>query len=102
MLYDKGALQTLSDELAAHRTALLTESGNLQGAAKRLSVAWEGNEGFASFANVKAKWDMEFGSDVGADPESTIGTMDALSKAVQQALINAFQADGKVSAGFGG
>lgn len=102
MLYDKQALQTLSDELAAHRTSLLSESSNLQSAAQRLSVAWEGNDGFASFTVAKNKWDVEFGKEDGADPESTIGTIDALSKAVAQALANAFTADGKVSAGFGG
>lgn len=102
MLYDRNALQTLSNELADHRTELLRQSGNLQNAAKNLASAWEDNEGLAAFNVAKTKWDAEFGNELGQDPQSTIGMIDALSKAVEQALRNALNADSKVAQGFGG
>ncbi|WP_040794562.1 hypothetical protein [Nocardia higoensis] len=102
MLYDKGALQTLSIELDDHRKDLVTQSGNLQAAAAKLASAWQDNESLVAFNQAKRKWDAEFGDEAGSDPESTIGMMDALSKAVDQALRNAINADSKVAQGFGG
>ncbi|WP_216911442.1 hypothetical protein OG225_38710 [Nocardia sp. NBC_01377] len=104
MLYNGPILQTLSEELATHRGALVAEAANLQAAAKRLGIAWEGNTGLDAFNIAKHKWDVEFGNPEkdGESPDSTIGIIDALSKAVEQAKNNAFHADGKVSQGFGG
>lgn len=103
MLYERTVLQELSELLEDFHKDLRTEAENLQSCAANLAQSWEGNAGLEAFQTSKRKWDQEFG-DVNneTDPNTTMGKISALSKAVQQAMNNASAADKVVSQGFGG
>ncbi|MEV5649101.1 hypothetical protein AB0L57_12690 [Nocardia sp. NPDC052254] len=103
MLYERQVLQELSDLLDGFHKDLRSEAENLQTCAGKLAQSWEGNAGLEAFQNSKKKWDQEFG-DINDEngPDTTMGKIARLSKAVQQAMNNASAADKVVSQGFGG
>lgn len=100
MLYEATVLHELSDLLDSFHKDLLTEAGNLEDCAAKLAHAWEGNAGLEAFQNSKKKWDQEFGDNYGSDPNSTIGKISALSRAVTNASHNATAADKVVENSF--
>ncbi len=103
MLYERQVLQELSDLLDGFHKDLRSEADNLQNCAAKLAQSWEGNAGLDAFQQSKKKWDQEFG-DINdeTDPNTTMGKIAALSKAVTTAMNNASAADKVVSQGFGG
>lgn len=103
MLYERTVLQELSELLDGFHKDLTAEAGNLQDTAGKLALAWEGNAGLEAFETSKHKWDLEFGDLHGdSDPNSTLGKISALSRAVSTAMNNATAADKVVANGFGG
>ncbi|WP_405133475.1 WXG100 family type VII secretion target [Nocardia sp. NBC_01388] len=102
MKYDPAILTQLSQDLDTLHKQLTQQASTLQSAAKTLSVAWEGNEGYSAFAATKSKWDGEFGSEEDTSPQTAIGKLKYMSTAVANALTNAQNADGGVAGAFGG
>lgn len=105
MKYNAATLQGLLDDLVVLRRDLRTQAANLQQAATKLSVAWEGNEGFEGFRGAKVRFDAEYGTEDTGDStvdETTIGKLNGLAQAVESAWRNATSTDGKVAAAFGG
>lgn len=102
MKYDAPTLTGLAEELSGFRTDLQGQADNLREAAQKLMTAWEGNEGYEAFAGAKKRFDAEFGEQGDLGPETTIGKLDNLSRAVSEALSNAQGTDSKVRSGFGG
>ncbi|WP_067819019.1 WXG100 family type VII secretion target [Nocardia inohanensis] len=97
--YHFGTISELQSTLDELRGKLLSEAANLETAAKNLMAAWEGNEGYNAFKATKDKWDAEFGTSAG-EAGSTIGTLDAMSRAVQDAGSRAQGADKSVESLF--
>ncbi|ATL65756.1 WXG100 family type VII secretion target [Nocardia terpenica] len=102
MKYDAPTLTHLSEELGRLYGQLQTQASQLQAAAKTLETAWEGNQGFEGFHAAKNKWDNQFGREGDTGPDTALGKVNALSKAVSDALSSAQHTDGKVGSGFGG
>ncbi|WP_406272754.1 hypothetical protein OH799_33390 [Nocardia sp. NBC_00881] len=93
MNYDRGTLETLIDQLHTHESTLGVEVDNLKiVAGKLINVVWEGNSSAGDFQAAHDNWINEFSD-----------TRDKLAKmrsAIDDALINAFAADKKVSDSF--
>lgn len=89
MTYDRGALQTLIDQLDTHHRNLGEEIHRLERVAQKLiSVAWEENNSATAFQQAHKNWANEF--------SDTHVKIERLRDAVDTALGNAFAADQKV------
>lgn len=105
MKYDPKILGPLIQDLSALRDKLRTDAENLQAAAEKLSIAWEGNAGFEGFRDAKTRFDAEFGTVYNDDTvvdETTIGKLNGIGKAVEAAWQNAQGMDARIGASFGG
>lgn len=105
MKYDPKVLGPLIEDLKALRTELRAHAETFEEQATKLSVAWEGNQGFEGFRDAKKRFDNEFGTadtgDMTVD-ETTIGKLNGLGRAVEAAWQNAVNQDAKVGQAFGG
>ncbi|MEC3955009.1 hypothetical protein VMT65_18350 [Nocardia sp. CDC153] len=111
MLYDKAGMTHLADQLrqyhkdlvavAGDGTAAVDTSSDLGQAVEKLKQAWSdpnsGAENGALEAVIAAKsdWDKAYA-------DKCLSTLDAVTKAVENALANALAADAKVGNSFGG
>ncbi|WP_280435855.1 WXG100 family type VII secretion target [Nocardia carnea] len=105
MKYDPNILGPLIQDLESLRDKLRVDAENLQAAAGKLAIAWDGNAGYEGFRDAKNRFDAEFGteySDNTVVDETTIGKLNGIGKAVEAAWQNALGTDAKIGASFGG
>jgi hypothetical protein len=102
MKYDAATLTRLSEDLKGLHGERSQHAAELESAAKTLQTAWEHNDGLEGFNAAYGKFTSAYGQEGDTSPDTAIGKIDKLSKAVHEALLNAQHADKGVAQGFGG